>query len=55
MLFQDCGDLGLGQRAAELGGAIVDFGLKIGGEFGGDVVALFFREPEFYGGEVAIE
>jgi hypothetical protein len=55
MLLEERGDLHIGQRATEFGGVIVDFGLKIGRELGGDVFALLFRQPEFYGSEVSIE
>ena len=53
--FEERGDLVVVQGPAELRRAIVDFGLEIGSELGGDVVALLFREPEFHGSEVAIE
>ena len=49
------GDFAIIQRPAEFGGAVLDFGPEIGLQLGGDVVALRFREPEFYGSEVAIE
>ena len=44
MLLEERGDLVIVQGPAELGGAIVDFGLEIGGELGGDVFALLFAE-----------
>ena len=55
VLLEERGDLVVGQRAAELGDTVVNLGLQIGREFGRDVFALLFREPEFHGGEVAIE
>lgn len=54
-LFQDGRDFGAGQRAAELGFAVVDLGVEIGGEFGRDIVLLRFRQPEFHGLKVTIE
>ena len=53
--FQKRRDFVIGQRPAQCGGAIFDFGLEIGGEFGGDVFAMLFRKPEFYGSEVTVE
>ena len=55
MLFEEGGDLVVGQRTSEFGSAVVDFGLEVSGEFGGDVLPLGFRQPESYGGKVAIE
>ena len=55
VLLEERGDLVIVQGPAELGGAIVDLGLEIGGELGGDVFTLFLRKPEFHGGEIAIE
>jgi hypothetical protein len=55
VLLEKPGDLVIVQGPAELGGAIVDLGLEIGGELSGDVFALPGWEPEFNGGEVAIE
>ena len=55
LLLEEGGDLVVGQRATELGDAVVDFGLQVGREFGGDVFALPLRQPEFHGGEIAIE
>jgi hypothetical protein len=55
VLLEKGGNLVIAQGPAHLGGAIVDLGLEIGGQLGGDIFALPGWEPEFDGGEVAIE
>jgi hypothetical protein len=55
VLFQNGGDLVVRQGAAEFLRAVVDFGAQISFELGGDIVALFFRKPEFDRGQVAFE
>ena len=47
VLLEKRGDLVIVQGPAELGGAIVDLGLEIGGELGGDVFTLFLGSQNF--------
>jgi hypothetical protein len=55
MLLKHGCDFLLGQRTAECGGPVVDFGPAIRLQFGDDIVPVVFREPEFNGSEVALE